>query len=64
MVSDKFLDLSPKDLAHAAEVHAHAEVAVAAELVEAVGPQVDRHQGDVRVVHGLEGAGNDGHKYN
>ena len=38
-----------QDLAHAAEVHAHGELAVATELVEPVGPQ-----GDVAVVHGLE----------
>ena len=43
-----------QDLAHAAEVHAHGELAVATELVEPVGPQGHGHQGDVAVVHGLE----------
>merc|ERR1719328_578512 len=45
---------APQNLGHAGEVHAHAEGPVATELVEAVSPQVDRHQRHVGVVHGLQ----------
>ena len=45
----------PEDLAHTAEVHAHAQRLVTPVLVEAVGAQVHGDQGDVRVVHGLGG---------
>ena len=48
-----FLAQVPQNLGHAGEVHAHAEGPVATELVEAVSPQVDRHQRHVGVVHGL-----------
>ena len=33
-----FFALVPQNLEHAGEVHAHAEIPVATELVEAVGP--------------------------
>lgn len=36
------------------QVHAHGEVAVTSVLVKAVGPQAQRHQAHVGVVHSLE----------
>lgn len=35
------------------DVHAHGKVPVASVLVEAVAPEVQRHEGDVGIVHGL-----------
>ena len=41
-------------LGHVVEVHAHAEGAVAPEVVEAVRAQHEGHEGDMGRVHGLE----------
>ena len=45
---------SLEDLAHAVEVHAHGQLPVAPELVEAVVPEVDGDERHVRVVHRLQ----------
>ena len=41
-------------LGHVVEVHAHGYVAVAAIVLEALGSEKKRHEGDVAGVHGLE----------
>ena len=43
-----------EDLVHAVQIHAHGELPVAPEPVEAISSQADRHERDVRVVHGLQ----------
>ena len=43
-----------EDLGHAVQIHAHGELPVAPEPVEAISSQTDGDQGDVRVVHGLQ----------
>ena len=48
------MENSLEDLAHAVEVHAHGELPVASELVEAVVSEEDGDEAHVRVVHGLE----------
>ena len=43
-----------EDLGHAVQVHPHGELPVTPESVEAISPQTDGDQRDVRVVHGLQ----------
>merc|ERR1719347_858600 len=43
-----------EDLGHAGQVHAHGELTVTAELVEAISAQVHGDEGHVAVVHGLK----------
>lgn len=43
-----------EDFRHVRQVHSHRQVAVAAVFIEAVGAQVQRDEGDMRVVHGLK----------
>ena len=45
---------SLQDLAHAVEVHAHGQLPVAPELVEAVVPEVDGDERHVGVIHRLQ----------
>ena len=48
------MENSLEDLAHAVEVHAHGQLPVAPELVEAVVPEVDGDERHVGVVHRLQ----------